>query len=456
MSTFTITQTPVSKNLYLYPDGNIHSGCTAFGDTSNYLCVDDEYDIPDNDTYVWMSGVSRVTDWYSLQDHTTETGTINYVRFFARVNSDYPVSPSAYYYMMYKSGTTVKSSLCNVLTDYTTFNVLSTTTPGGNAWTWSEIDALQLGFEASSPTVYGGTYDLVLRPIANLRTAFSPTPSSMNNWECVDDTTPDYSSTYLWFAAGGDPRLGWDLYDIEKHTDEFGTINSVSIYTVMKETLAGPYFYFVLAPTGLSTTTYNSTPAVYPTKDWATYSYTWTTNPSNSLAWRWTADIDNLAIGIQSYAISASLNYFTQIYCVVNYTENRIPPINTTSLYAVVNYTPSSGSCYLNKPNSYTYTNNRDVRKINFWNGDRKVYDLSRSSKTLMMTGVEYNRGSAPTVYLNCVKQMKDNGESVLLSGFNDSKIDTYWMITDFNYTKNIENPNIYDWSLTLERYENV
>jgi len=135
--TFSITQSPGSRNLWLYPNGNYHSGCTAVGAVSNYLCVDESYDVPDDDTtYNWAINSSVVTDMYTLENHTSETGTVNYVKVFVRAKSDtYVFSPSGQYKILaYHSGTTAISDNCNLLTDYNYFSYLLTSTQSGTAW----------------------------------------------------------------------------------------------------------------------------------------------------------------------------------------------------------------------------------------------------------------------------------------------------------------------------------
>lgn len=458
-ASFTLTQTPVSKNIWLYPDGDFHSGCSVVGSASHYLNVDDPYDMPDDDTtYNWMMGTSTVTDLYTLENHGSETGTINYVKIFARAKTHlYPWAATADYRILYNSTTTVRSDKLNLTTDYNTFNILATTAPGGGAWSWANIDALKIGWEAISPTI----------PII-LNTTFRPNAvgtanenercengtyvgaGDATNYTYIDEETADNKITYL--------RNNWsstdrDSYNIPNNPGFTGTINYVSLYGTIKSGYPHGSLYFGLR-CGAIPAYYDSTIfQPYPC-DWALYSYTWTINPGTSLAWTW-ANINDLEIGFITGGTSNC--YCTQLYLVVNHIENISPHIHTTQMYTMVNYTPSSGSCYLSKPHTYTYTNNRDVRKINLWNTERKVYDLARTSKTLTMMGIEYPRpGSTPTTALNCVRAMKDNGGYITISGIGDTLIDTDWLIQDFSYSKNTENPFIYDWVLTMERYENV
>jgi hypothetical protein len=52
------------------------------------------------------------------------------------------------------------------------------------------------------------------------------------------------------------------------------------------------------------------------------------------------------------------------------------------------------------------------------------------------------------------VKEQKDNGAYVTISGIGDDKVDTTWLITDFTYSQNEQNQYIWNWNLTAEKYE--
>jgi len=403
--------------------------------------------MPDDDTtYVWMMGPSSVTDMYTLENHGITAGTINYVHIFTRAKTNtYPIAGTGYYRILANySGTTVRQ-YCTLTTDYDTFNYLLTSTPTGAGWTWTALDALKIGFDASSPqTTYPAS--LTLRPNGDTSEAWSLYGES-DSYKCVDDVTPDENTTYLYTSS-----TVTTVMTLENCLGtETGTINNITTtFRAKKNTdspVNFPYSSLILG----ASTLYGPQKTV--TKEWADYSDAFTTKPGGG-AWLWT-DINNTSIGINNNHHSLSVRC-TQLYAVVNYTANPYPHVRTTAMYAVVNYTPSSSTCYLSKPHTYTYTNNRDVRKINLWNTERKVYDLARSSKTLTMTGKEYQRpGSTPTTVLNCVCMMKDNGTFVTISGIGDTLVDTDWLISDFSYGKNTENPYIYDWTLTMERYEN-
>lgn len=459
---FSITQSPLSKNLWLYPNSNYHSGCTAVGEANNYECVDEEYDVPDNDTtYVWANRESSVTDMYEIENHGSITGAINYVKIYARAKSHiYSMAGTGFYRILaYHSGTTARSDAFNLINDYNVYSFLLLSTPSSGAWNWTAIDNLRIGFDLSSPTVAGTPTNLTLRPNSvGTLTELADYPVAGDNVWDVAEVAQDGDTTYVYNNDGHVYVYQTDLYGCEDHTTQTGTINSVSIFNWSKD--ASAYGVNLLVCPCLWV--YGAAPSTKNyytlTTTYTNYSNTWTSQPSGT-AWSWDA-IDKMHIGTQLRTGSTGaggLPRTTQVYAVVNYLGPYNPEIRTTQCYAMVNYTPSTSTCYLSRPYSYTYNNNRQINKINTWAGERLVYDVRRASKTLIMTGFEYPRpDSVATTTLNCVCAMKDNGTKITLSGIGDTLVDTDWIIQDFNYNKNAENPNIYDWTLTLERYENV
>jgi hypothetical protein len=454
-ATFSITQTPVSKNLYLYPDGDYHSGCSAVGAGNNYQCVDDAYDIPDEDTsYVWMINPSTVTDMYTLQNHTSETGAINYVRIYARCKSNlYPQSASGLYRILANhSSATSRSIDINMTTDYNTYNYLLTSTPSGAAWNWTAIDNLKIGFDASSPN-YIGTFYLTIRPDA-IGTYNDSTPIPVvSRYLNVDETITDEDTTYNRFS-GGYPDYS------SRATDTFhssvvttglgGTINNVSVFVRARQYDIYPVVAHAVV---LLTGTVNSYALSYANTIYTLWSHAFTTRPGGG-AWTWT-NINAFEFGYGYGAINGAADmYVTQCYAIVNYTDTVKPMIHTTQMYAMVNYNPSSTTCYLNRPIKYGISNTRKVSIIQPERGDRVVYDLCRESKVLSMDGLECDSTSTATSRLLCVRNMKDNGEYITLSGFGDDKVDTTWLITDFSYNQDEMNPQMWRWSLIAEKKE--
>ena len=122
-----------------------YSQADPVGEVSNYLCVDEEV-ADDDSTYVETSGGATEIDTYNIPDHSEGYGTISsvtvYVRCRATTTADLHAAETAIrtqgsdYFGTY-------TLLPTSYTDYsTTYNVNPNTT---NAWTWDEIDALEIG-----------------------------------------------------------------------------------------------------------------------------------------------------------------------------------------------------------------------------------------------------------------------------------------------------------------------
>ena len=98
----------------------------------------------DATTYVAGTGY----DLYGIPDHTTESGVINYVKIFYRVLA-YSQYGGGYGYSKpaIKTGGTIYYGTQITVADWwTTYNYTWNTNPQtGVAWTWDDIDALQIG-----------------------------------------------------------------------------------------------------------------------------------------------------------------------------------------------------------------------------------------------------------------------------------------------------------------------
>jgi len=86
-ATFTISQSPSLKMLWLYPNGDSATQLSAEPAGTNYTTVDDTRFDYDTDTYVYTTNISAVSDLYDLENHTTELGSIDSITVFARAKS---------------------------------------------------------------------------------------------------------------------------------------------------------------------------------------------------------------------------------------------------------------------------------------------------------------------------------------------------------------------------------
>lgn len=178
------------------------------------------------------------------------------------------------------------------------------------------------------------------------------------------------------------------------------------------------------------------------------YSYTWNNNPAGG-TWNWAA-VNALEVGHNSYESSEGLNYYIeQVLVKVNYTYNDVvPEIRCTQTYAEVNYT-CDVECVLNKPQQISINHVRNIKMLNFWDGSRKVYDLNRSGKSMVLSGAENGTSSCSTIL--CVRNMARDGAMITVSGLTPSYYNGDYRIKQFGWRKIGEKPKHYKWILALE-----
>jgi len=103
--------------------------------------------VSDNDTtYVQTNYFDWQEDLYNTANHSTGSGTINYVKVYMVVKAmGTPAQPSGYVHIK-TNGATYNGTEETVTISYATYSYQWNTNPQtGNPWTWSEIDALQIG-----------------------------------------------------------------------------------------------------------------------------------------------------------------------------------------------------------------------------------------------------------------------------------------------------------------------
>jgi hypothetical protein len=108
----------------------------------------DEATADDNTTYVYTTAASYQRDLYNLPAHSVGSGTINSITIYFRIAINYS-GTTVYAKPSQKSGTTVTDGTEVTRTGaitYLTYSQTYTTNPAtGVAYTWDEIDALQIG-----------------------------------------------------------------------------------------------------------------------------------------------------------------------------------------------------------------------------------------------------------------------------------------------------------------------
>ena len=110
--------------------------------------------IADGDsTYVYTDSNVWREDLYNIADHSTGASDINYVKVYMECRADASPTQTSAYVHIKTNGTEYNGSEETVTTSYATYSYQWNTNPQTTAaWTWDEIDALQIGVGLMQPT----------------------------------------------------------------------------------------------------------------------------------------------------------------------------------------------------------------------------------------------------------------------------------------------------------------
>ncbi len=130
-----------------YYDGSLHDADQDY----NYLQVDEE--TPDEGSTRVQSKTSDnnwYRDLYNIENHSVGSGTINKITVYARCRNSQETPDQASLKIVAKSGSTIDESSEKTIDHagypYSNYSEEWATNPDtGSAWTWSEIDDLQIG-----------------------------------------------------------------------------------------------------------------------------------------------------------------------------------------------------------------------------------------------------------------------------------------------------------------------
>jgi hypothetical protein len=126
----------------------------------NWQCLN-EVNSDDDSSYVYSSNLLvNQTDFYSIQSHTVGFGTITNVTVWMRSRaSDVPAGLTPPMQLMLKTHSTeFQADPISLTTTYTNYAQSYPVNPQtGIAWTWSEIDTLEVGIRGSAIQVDSST-----------------------------------------------------------------------------------------------------------------------------------------------------------------------------------------------------------------------------------------------------------------------------------------------------------
>ena len=452
MNTITLTaESPEPQTVTVYPNGDV-SGCTNWTPLSgeNYTNIDES--VLDTYDYVSMATTAYTIDLYSLPA-TSETGTINYIK--------------VYTYAWIANNPTTEPHFCivcspdSVCTNYYSSPSLTLTTSGqyfskywetnpetGNPWDWSDITTLAIGIRGKTSFI-NATEDVTIRPNSDGTYSDFRYCSSSPYYRHIDDVTPD----------DGDMICG--SYGEMIHTFYFesvptlpasSTINKVTLYARLKDN--GKTYQKRLGWYDVGTDTLHKT-YLDITQSFEVYSYELASNPSTSAPWT-VGDLAYMQGGLEKRLQAGSFYHCSQVYAVVNYTYPTYPTIYSAQTYMEINYTPTSVTGTLNMPLEASIDHDRNVAMLNFWDGEREVYDLSRNKKTTIFRGMEFvhDSCSSPSTRISEIRELAKRGESLTISGMDMPCFNRTYKLLSFGWKVQSENPEVYEWILELEDTE--
>jgi len=161
---------------------------------------------------------------------------------------------------------------------------------------------------------------------------------------------------------------------------------------------------------------------------WRKVSHTWATNPITSAVWT-EREFNAIVIGNES---------------------SGSPDTIVTQQYLTIFNYPGDCECTLNRPQQISTNHARNIKMLNFWNGDREVYDLNRSDKSMVLTGTENGANACDTIL--CVRNMARNGAAVTISTLSPTYFNGNYRIRQFGWNKISSKPKHYRWILSLEQ----
>ena len=152
------------------------------------------------------------------------------------------------------------------------------------------------------------------------------------------------------------------------------------------------------------------------------------------------------------YVVSAEYGWGTRLYKTTN-TQR----LYMSEMWLEIDYTISTTTCYLTMPEELSSNHKRNIRMLNFWNGEREVYGLNRSGKSLVLNGTEYYRfrdNPTPCARINCIRDMARRGDEITLSDLSPTYFNGNYYIRQFGWTKVSSAPTVFQWILSLEDAE--
>jgi len=197
--------------------------------------VDDSPSHDGDSTYVYTDWYLWQEDLYTMADHSTGGGVINYVRVYAVAKAYKPKDPNLYIHIktngVEHNGPLPENAYATTDT-WATYSYQWNDNPEtGNPWTWGEIDALQIGVGISRPAPPGETYvtqvyaeinytaitEHATGTLTSTNLVSGETVKSIDSFDYIASAIPSGTSLKVqfsqdgtnWYNSAGTPG-GWD------------------------------------------------------------------------------------------------------------------------------------------------------------------------------------------------------------------------------------------------------
>jgi hypothetical protein len=328
-----------ASGLIIRPNGvGKESDWYPVGSTSNWECVDDSTADEDT-TFVNITAKSK-KDFYSLQNHTTENGTISNVRLQVRAKGN----PGAELDLgLVTDLVECQGQTYTLTTSYANYYDDWAVNPATLAdWTWSDIDSLEAGFISSKST---DVEHMVTRLCINVTYGPSYELDLEVQWTSVNY---DETNEYLCIYGGpmGVENIRVDVWNGSGWENLFTDLNSgwknVSVSTYLHSST------FTIRFKG-STETNDTTQETWNID--ATILHTWTdqyeaevefAGSSDTHSWRqlnwtivtaWTTDSVNVTAQLYNYTLE---NYLTSGNGYITYKSSSEPSTAETKHQSII------------------------------------------------------------------------------------------------------------------------
>jgi PKD repeat protein len=179
------------------------------GAASNWeACISDDGDT----SYVYTTNRNWRTDLYNLSD-VSLAGTINSVTVYIRARANANPTQASAQTAIRTGTTTYYGAMVTLTTSYAVHSTTYTTNPGGGAWTWAQINALQAGAGLRRPAGRN-TQSRVTQvwvvvdytpPTINADFTASPTSGCTPLYVVFTDASTGSPTTWSWSFPGGNP-----------------------------------------------------------------------------------------------------------------------------------------------------------------------------------------------------------------------------------------------------------